>query len=128
MHSDTSYQYINYATPESFNQLFVDFHKGLILTKKSTANLWQMLVETSTAPKRIKGNLPKGTIFGHKSGWSGGDDKGFTNAINDTGIMILPDGTPVAITIFIKDTYEKSGRSDELGSKIGRLVYDHFLN
>ncbi len=127
MHADSARQYINFAKPNATTALLEKFYTGKILSKKSTKALWEMLVETTTAPKRIKGNLPTGTIFGHKSGWSGGDDRGFTNAINDTGIMILPDGTPIAITIFIKNTYEKSDKSDELSSKIGRLVFEYFL-
>jgi beta-lactamase class A len=126
MQSDSTFQYINYAKPDAMNILLEKFYKGKILSSNSTAALWKMLIETVTAPNRIKGKLPEGTIVGHKSGWSGGDDKGFTNAINDTGIVILPNGTAFAITIFIKNTYEKSDKSDALGAKICKLVYDHF--
>jgi beta-lactamase class A len=127
MHHDSAFQYINYATPVAMNELLTKFHKRKILSDKSTADLWQMLTETTTAPNRIKGNLPKGTLLGHKSGWSGGDDRGYTNAINDAGIMILPNESAIAITIFIKDTVEKSHYSDQLSAKIGRLAYDYFL-
>lgn len=85
-----------------------------------------MLIETTTAPNRIKGQLPKGTIVGHKSGWSGGDDRGFTNAINDTGVVILPNGNALVVTIFIKDTIEKSTKSDALAAKITKLAFDYF--
>jgi beta-lactamase class A len=126
MHQDSAYQYINYAKPEAMNALFEKFFEGKILSQKSKKELWKMLTETPTAPNRIRGKLPKNTVVGHKSGWSGGDDKGYTNAINDTGIIILPNGTAIAITIFIKDTYEKSAQSDELAAKISLRLYDHF--
>ncbi len=127
MHKDSTTQYTNYAQPAALNTLLVKFYTGKILSKNSKASLWEMLTETKTAPNRIKGLLPKGTLVGHKSGWSGGDDRGFTNAINDVGIVILPNGTAFAITILISDTFEKSEKSDELSSKISKIAFDHFL-
>jgi beta-lactamase class A len=127
MHNDNKMQYKNYATPQAMTELLIRFYSGDVLSEKSTAALWKMLVETSTAPNRIKGNLPKGTVLGHKSGWSGGDDKGFTEAINDAGIMILPDGTAVAITVFVSDTPIKSVETDKFVAKVSRMAYDYFL-
>jgi beta-lactamase class A len=127
MHTDNKMQYKNYATPQAMTELLIRFYSRDVLSEKSTAALWKMLVETSTAPNRIKGNLAKGTVLGHKSGWSGGDDKGFTEAINDAGIMILPDGTAVAITVFVSDTRIKSVETDKFVAKISRMAYDYFL-
>lgn len=127
MHKDTVMQYKNYATPEAMTVLLDQFYNQKTLSKSSTDALWKMLTETISAPNRIKAGLPKGIIYGHKSGWSGGDDRGFTNAINDAGIFILPNGDAVAITIFISNTPEKSVKSDELAAKITKLAYEHFL-
>lgn len=127
MHLDSSAQYKNFAQPKAITSLIGRFYEGKILNRKSTEILWKMLVETTTAPNRIKGELPKGTIVGHKSGWSGGDDRGFTNAINDTGVVILPNGHAFAITILIKNTVEKSTTSDALAAKITKLVFDYFM-
>jgi beta-lactamase class A len=127
MHKDTVVQYKNYATPEAMTTLLAQFYNQKTLSKSSTEALWKMLTETISAPNRIKAGLPKGTVYGHKSGWSGGDDRGFTNAINDAGIFILPNGDAVAITIFISDTPEKSVKSDELAAKLSKLAYEHFL-
>ncbi len=126
MHKDSQAQYVNYATPEAMNELLVKFYQNKILSKSSTAALWKMMVETSTGPNRLKGNLPKSAILGHKTGWSGSDEKGFTRAINDAGIVILPNGNAFAITVFISDTFEKIEQSDELASKICKIAYDHF--
>jgi beta-lactamase class A len=126
MHKDTVMQYKNYATPEAITALLDQFYNQKTLSKSSTEALWKMLTETISAPNRIKAGLPKGTIYGHKSGWSGGDDRGFTNAINDAGLFILPNGDAVAITIFISNTPEKSAISDELAAKISKLAYEHF--
>jgi beta-lactamase class A len=127
MHSDNKMQYKNYATPKAMTALLAKFYNNKTVSKTSTAALWKMLIETSTAPNRIKGNLPKGTVFGHKSGWSGGDDKGFTEAINDVGILLMPDGTPIVISFFVSDTPIKSVETDKFIAKISRMVYDYFL-
>jgi beta-lactamase class A len=127
MHADSKMQYKNYAAPKAMTALLAKFYYNKTVSKTSTAALWKMLIETSTAANRIKGNLPAGTVFGHKSGWSGGDDKGFTEAINDVGIMIMPDGTPIVISFFVSDTPIKSVESDKFIAKISRMVYDYFL-
>jgi beta-lactamase class A len=127
MHADEKVQFANYSTPLAMSSLFVKFYEQKTLSKKSTEELWNILVSTTTAPNRIKGGLPAGTIVGHKSGWSGGDDKGFTNAINDAGIILLPDGTPIAISIFISETPVKSVECDKLSAKVSKLAYEYFL-
>lgn len=127
MHHDSLAQYTNYAQPLAMTAFLEKFYQSKILSKQSTQALWKMMVETSTAPNRMKGLLPAGTVVGHKSGWSGGDDRGFTNAINDVGIIILPNGKALAISIFISDTTVKSTESDKLAAKITKLVYDYFI-
>ncbi len=126
MHADEKVQYANYCLPSAMTQLFEQFYTGKLLSKKSTEELWNILVSTTTATNRIKAGLPPGTVFGHKSGWSGGDDRGFTNAINDAGIFIMPKGTPVAISVFISDTHMKSTETDKLTAQITKLVYDYY--
>jgi beta-lactamase class A len=127
MHKDVKVQYANYTTPLAMTTLFEKFYKQKSLSKSSTKELWKILVSTTTAPNRVRGNLPKETIFGHKSGWSGGDDKGFTEAINDAGILILPDGTPIVISFFISETPVKSVETDKFTAKVSRIVYDYFV-
>jgi beta-lactamase class A len=126
MHKDNTLQYKNYASPNAVTDLFALFVNKKTISTKSTEALTKMLIETSTAPNRIKGLLPKSTVVGHKSGWSGGDNKGFTEAINDTGIVYLPNGNSFIITILIKNTTEKSFKSDELAAKITKLAFDHY--
>jgi beta-lactamase class A len=127
MHSDVKVQYANYSTPMAMTTLFEKFYKQKTLSKSSTKELWKILVSTTTAANRVRGNLPKETIFGHKSGWSGGDDKGFTEAINDAGILLLPDGTPIVISFFISETPVKSVETDKFTAKVSRIVYDYFV-
>ena len=127
MHHDEKVQFANYATPKAMTNLLALFYNQKTLSKSSTETLWKMMTETTTGTGRIKGLLPKNTVFGHKTGWSGTNDKGLTTAINDAGIMVLPNGTAVAITVFISNTYQKTEQSDAFAAKIGKLAYDHFM-
>ena len=127
MHADEKVQFANYSTPAAMTNLLEKFYNGKTLTKQSTVELWKILVSTTTATNRIKAGLPVGTVWGHKSGWSGGDDRGFTNAINDAGVFIMPNGTPIAISVFIAETPVKSVETDKLTANITQIAYQHFL-
>ncbi|MES2797769.1 MAG: class A beta-lactamase, subclass A2, partial [Bacteroidota bacterium] len=127
MHKNSQVQYENYATPNAMSKLLALFYQQKAISKASTETLWKMMTETITGTNRIKGLLPKGTTVGHKTGWSGADEKGFTAAVNDAGIVILPDGNAFAITIFISETYLKTDKCDQLAANISKLAYDHFL-
>ena len=61
------------------------------------------MINTTTGPGRIKGLLPPGTPVAHKTGTSNTNDKGITAATNDAGIITLPNGKPLIITVFVKD-------------------------
>jgi beta-lactamase class A len=126
MHSNRQLQYRNYASPLAMSNLLAMFWQRKVLSGPATDSLWHMLASTQTGPKRIKGLLPIGTIVGHKTGWSGTDSTGFTNAINDAGVIVLPNNNAVAISIFISDTYQKTEESELLMAKISKLVYDYF--
>lgn len=126
MHTDGKLQYANYSTPRAMSELFAKFYRGDVLSENSKIELWRILKETSTGPNRIKGQLPKGTEVGHKTGWSGQNEKGFTNAINDAGIVLLPNGLAIAISILISDTYETTEACDKVNSSISKLVYEYY--
>jgi beta-lactamase class A len=121
-------QYKNFCKPLAMSQLFALFFTTDILSKPSKDFLWKTLIETTTGPNRIKGLLPKEIIVGHKTGTGGRSDKDLTSAINDSGIIILPNGQAVALTIFISDTPEDENKSQAVIAKISKAVYDYYMN
>jgi beta-lactamase class A len=102
--SDWSVQYRNYSTPFAAVQLLQKFHKQHILSKNSQDFLYNIMVETTTGPNKIKGLLPKEAIVAHKTGFSGKNKDSLTGATNDIGIITLPNGKQFAIAIFVSDS------------------------
>jgi beta-lactamase class A len=88
---DTAVQYRNYATPDAAVVLLRAFHEGKGLSKSSQALLLQLMTDTTTGSKRIKGLLPDRTVVAHKTGTSS-TVNGVTAATNDVGLVTLPNG------------------------------------
>jgi beta-lactamase class A len=126
MHKSWDVQYTNWAVPMAISELFNLFYKKDILLKASKDFLWKVLVETTTGSKRIKGQLPPHIIVGHKTGTGGKNEQGIVGAINDAGIIILPNGETVALTVFISDTSEPENNVTPVIAKIARAVYNFY--
>lgn len=116
-------QYRNDATPDAAVVLVRTFHEGKGLSKPSQALLRQLMTETSTGKKRIKGLLPKETVVAHKTGTSA-TVNGVTAATNDVGLVTLPNGRHLAIAIFVTDLTASSAIREETIAKVTRAVWD----
>jgi beta-lactamase class A len=91
------------ATPEGMANLLYLLAEGRLLTPASTAWLMKTMEETTTFPDRLKAGLLPGWRLGHKTGTSD-SWRGRTGAVNDVGLLTAPDGTRVAIAVFISNT------------------------
>jgi beta-lactamase class A len=100
-----SVQYGDWCTPEAMTTLLRLFMEGRILSPASTRLLMQFLVETATGPRRIKGLLSSSMTVAHKTGTSNTNQEGITAATNDVGIITLPDGSHLIISVFVKDAH-----------------------
>lgn len=126
MHREWNVQFSNWSTPKAITELLVKFYTKNPLSKESFNFLWTTMVETSTGVNRIKGQLPKGTIVGHKTGTSDTNKAGITAAINDMGIVRLPNGKHYAIAVFVCNTKENEATNDKIISDISKLVWDYY--
>jgi len=77
--------------------------------------------------KRLKGLLPEGTIVAHKTGTSA-TIRGLTRATNDAGIITLPNGKHIAITVFISDSNADQTKRELTIAKISKVVFDYWTN
>jgi beta-lactamase class A len=73
------------------------------LSAESTALLLDLLTRTVPAAHRIKGQLPAGTPVWHRPGTSG-TYQDLTPATNDVGLVELPDGTHLALAVFVRNS------------------------
>ncbi len=119
-------QYRNWATPEAALALLKVVADGRSLTPESHKLLLQLLTETPTGPKRIKGQLPPGTVVAHKTGTGGGE--GMISAVNDIGLITLPNGKTLAIAVFISDTKLDRDSAEAVIAKISRAAWDCSTN
>jgi len=96
---------------------------GEILKPASTKLLMQFMINTTTGPGRLKGMLPSTTKVAHKTGSSDTNDKGITAATNDAGIITLPDGNHLLITVFVKDAAADESTRERVIARIAAAAY-----
>ena len=125
MHQKWERQFDNWTTPDAAADLLAAFCKREFLEQDSFNFLWRVMLETSTGAGRIRGRLPAGTPVAHKTGTSGAR-KGVTAAVNDIGIVTLPDGRRFAIAVFVSDSRENAAANEAIIAEITELAWDYF--
>lgn len=128
MHQGWDVPFRNWSTPVAMTQLLEIFYEGNILSNQSRDFLLKAMVETPVGAKRIKGLLPEGTVVAHRTGTGARNDKGLAGAMNNAGVITLPDGKHVAITVFITRAAEEDSKLEEVIARIARRVYDYYVN
>jgi beta-lactamase class A len=128
MHREWNVQFSNWTTPVATTRLLKLFYDGKILSAKSYDFLWKVMCETSTGKERIKGQLPTVTLVAHKTGTSGTNAQGITAAINDIGIVRLPNGNHFVISVYVSNSKENTQTNEKIISDISKLVWDYFVS
>jgi beta-lactamase class A len=106
LHRDVTAQYRNWMTPAAS-------HSSMLFD-------W---MEHSVKPNRLKGDLPAGTRVAHKPGTSGVDN-GIAHATNDIGLVTMPDGSRLAIAVFIVDSKASEAVRERVIARIARAIFD----
>ena len=111
------------GTAEACVHLLERLWRGELLSAAMTDTLKSMLARCETGRDRLPGLLPKGTPVARKTG-TGGTAAGVTVAINDIGVMRLPNGDDVAIAVLIGEPRESIPRAERLIARVARTVFD----
>jgi beta-lactamase class A len=98
-------QYRNWSYPSAQLELLSQVYGQKALSKPSSTLLWQLLLATSVGPKRLKGLLPAGTPVTHRTRTSATNAQGVSPALNDLGIIQLPNSQHVALAVFVAESY-----------------------
>lgn len=115
------------ATPDAMVDLLARVWRHEALGPDETSRLLEILERVRTGPDRIPGLLPEGTPVSHKTGtWS--TSFGITAAVNDVGIVTLPDGSHVALAIFVKGTNRGWRRAERTIAALARATYDYWVD
>ncbi|MEZ5026251.1 MAG: class A beta-lactamase, subclass A2 [Chitinophagales bacterium] len=126
MHKKWKNQYRNVCSPNAMVQLLTDFYKGKIISDINTKFLYDVMVSTWTGKNRIVKLLPPNTEVAHKTGSSGKNNSNMYSAVNDAGIITLPNGKHLAIAIFVNDAYADFEILEETIAKIAKAIYDTY--
>lgn len=108
------------ATPEGMTDLLLTIHEGRGLTPESRAWILDILNRSPSGSGRMRGRLPRSTFVAHKTGTMGG-------AINDVGIVALPDGAGhLIVSVFVNTLRSPTWRRERTIAEMTRLLYDYF--
>jgi|GWRWMinimDraft_5_1066013.scaffolds.fasta_scaffold00841_7 beta-lactamase class A len=91
------------ASPEAIVRALAKLARGELLSTQSTRLLLDIMSRTSSGPNRLKGGVPAGWRFLHKTG-TGQILSPISTGYNDIGIMTAPDGTRYAVVVMIGST------------------------
>ncbi len=109
------------STPRGMSEFLAKLSAGKLLSASSTQFLMQAMKECKTFPTRLKAGVPERWEISHKTGTSG-TWKGETAATNDVGVLTAPDGTRIAISAFVADSFSSDEVRDQLIAKISALA------
>lgn len=114
--------YENWMTPLAAIQLLTMLHEGKVISEANRALLLDLMINSRPGPKRIKALLPTGTVVAHKTGTSA-TVNGLTSATNDIGLITLPDGNQLAISVFVSDTKADLKTREEVIARIADAAW-----
>lgn len=126
--SEWDFMFDNWTTPKAASETLKKFYKNTpkLLSEESYNFIWKTMKDTQTGENRLKGMLPKATVVAHKTGTSGTNDEGITGAVNDIGIMFLPNGKQVIISVFITDSKEDDETNEKIIAEIAKATWDYY--
>jgi beta-lactamase class A len=126
MHSNWKNQFKNWCQPNEMLNIIEQFYNGKILSKNNTDYLYKTMTETTSGPKRLKGLLPEGTVVAHKTGSSGANNNGITAALNDIGIVTLPNSKHFAIVVYITNSKMNNDTLENVIARISKVTWDYY--
>jgi len=125
MRADWKIQYTNWTTPLEMSRLLEGFYQKSYLSDSSNQFLMTLMIESSNDAGRIKALLPENTVVAHKTGTS--DNRGNTyDACNDVGLVTLPDGTHLALSVLVCKSFESYDDTRKLIAALSKAVFDFY--
>lgn len=119
--------YVNTTTPLATTVLLEKFFKGEILKENTTKYLYQIMTETSRGLTWMKAGLPENTQLAHRTGISGTNDANLRVAMNDIGIVKLPNGKHFILSVYLKNITEKQEDTEKIIAAITKATWDYFV-
>jgi beta-lactamase class A len=109
------------AAPVAIVNALAKLKRGELLSPNSARLLLATMEEAKTGPQRIKGGVPPGWSYAHKTG-TGQELPPRSTGYNDVGIMTAPDGTSYAVAVMIGSTTQPIPKRWELMQAVAKAV------
>nr|WP_315257419.1 class A beta-lactamase, subclass A2 [uncultured Flavobacterium sp.] len=119
--------YANTTTPLATTALLEKFYKGEVLKEATTKYLYQIMVETSRGITWMKAGLPENTELAHRTGISGTNDENLRVALNDIGIVKLPNGKHFILSVYLKNITETKEDTEKIIVAITKAVWEYYV-
>lgn len=120
--------FVNTSTPLATTDLLEKFYKGKVLKKETTKYLYQIMVETSRGLTWMKAGFPAGTELAHRTGISGRNEQNIRAAMNDVGIVKLPNGKHFILSVYLKNINEEMKDTEKIIADIGSVVWEYYIS
>ena len=121
---------VNTGSAEEMATLLAQLQQGKLLQPAQSELLIKYMRGTTTGLKRLRGNLPTGTVVADKTG--SGDRDAHTNApkaTNDVGLITLPDGKgTLAVAVLVTGSKLVATEQEKLIAELGRAIYDEYAS
>jgi beta-lactamase class A len=108
------------ASPRHMTALLDQIYRGQIVDRASSDEIIEFMSHSMVGQARIPGLLPDGTRVVYKTGSISGSS-------NATGIIYLPKGDHLVVTVFTRDAKASPGERERVIAEISRYAYDYFL-
>ena len=95
--------------------------RGDLLSEQSTELMLSTMERTKSGPRRLKGGVPGGWTFAHKTG-TGQFYNGVQSGYNDVGILTAPDDTQYAMVVLIGQTRASYAARMQMMQEVTRSV------
>src|SRR5438876_3883957 len=108
------------ATPRQMTLLLDKIYRGEIVDRATSDEMMEFMNHSMIGQTRIPALLPEGTRVVHKKGTISGSP-------NDTGVVFLPGGGHLLMTVFTKDAKAPAADREHVVAEIARFAYDYFV-
>ncbi len=108
----------NGVSPDATAALLARLVRGELLSRASTDRILDAMRRCRTGNRRLRAGVPKGTDVLDKTGTVG-------SCSNDAGVLTLPDGTHLALAVFVRGGTQAAAREAAIAS-VARAVWQEF--
>ena len=121
---------VNTGSAEEIATLLTQLQQGKVLQPAQSELLIKYMRGTTTGLKRLRANLPTGTVVADKTGSGERDTQ--TNApkaTNDVGLITLPNGKgTLAVAVLVTGSKLVATEQEKLIAELARAIYDEYAN